>query len=183
MSRAAVKFFLWVILSPYICFMFTFLYFLLSSVHLFTSPVQVRNAFYCKTLCRNLPRVFLDVLCSSRGSSALCLFFLCVFQFHPHCALYLRQQHSLLLRNPQPWRWQWDGGAGQAITRELMLCGDGGDPGGLSCLRMDVSDGVAVAMGPPHLQLAGFGGLWLPCLKLGKLQRALGAAGEMRHSV
>lgn len=55
--------------------------------------------------------------------------------------------------------------------------------GGLSSLKMDVSDGVAVAMGPPHLQLAGFGGLWLPCLKLGKLQRALRAAGEMRHSV
>lgn len=131
MSRAAVKFFLWVILSPYICFMFTFLYFLLSSLHLFTSPVQVRNAFYCKTLCRNLPRVFLDVLCSSRGSSPLCLFSLPIVQIHPHCALYLRRQHSLcFLRNPQPWRWQWDGSAGQAITRELMLCGDGGDPGG-----------------------------------------------------
>lgn len=101
----------------------------------------------------------------------------------PLCFVSEAAAFSVLLRNPQPWRWQWDGGAGQAITRELMLCGDGGDPGGLSCLRMDVSDGVAVAMGPPHLQLAGFGGLWLPCLKLGKLQRALGAAGEMRHSV
>lgn len=177
LSRAAVKFFLWVILSPYICFMFTLLYFLLSSVHLFTSPVQVRNAFYCKTLCRNLPRVFLDVLCSSRGSSACCS------DSSPLCFVSEAAAFSVLLRNPQPWRWQWDGGAGQAITRELMLCGDGGDPGGLSCLRMDVSDGAAVAMGPPHLQLAGFGGLWLPCLKLGKLQRALGAAGEMRHSV
>lgn len=55
--------------------------------------------------------------------------------------------------------------------------------GELSCLSVDVPGGVAVAMGTLHPQLAGFGGLWLSCLKLGKLQRAPGAAGGMQHGV
>lgn len=71
--QSSSKKYLWVVLSPYTCFMSVFLYFLLSSEHLFASPVQVKNVLYCKTLCRNLPQVLPDVLCSLPGMSLPCL--------------------------------------------------------------------------------------------------------------
>lgn len=88
----------------------------------------------------------------------------------------------LLGEPPSPEDVGWQCWTGSCITRELVFPRPMGMEvtlGDLSCLSVDVPGGVAVAMGPPHLQLAGFGGLWLPCLKLEELQRAPGAAGEM----
>lgn len=160
LSRAAVKKKKKIVVtSPYTCFMFTFLYFLLYQEHLFTSPVQVKNAFYCHPLCGNLPQVFMDVLRSSLGVSALCLLSCCVFRFIPvaFCIFGVpaRQQHA------------WGAPAAHSVAVPRRW--------------------VCVVPSPwlrdLGLLLAASAGLHLPCLQLEKSQRSVWAGGGTRHGV
>lgn len=167
--------------------MFTFLYFFLSLEHLFASPVQVKNAFYCKTLRRNLPQVFPDVLCSLLGMSLLCLLSSPEFLFWFIPVVLCTWGGSILLHHlPEPRAARAMRGHGcNAVHCNGGPCSrafGGGWRSPRAALALEVAGGTSVATEWPRLLLAALAGC-SSLLPAGKLQRAPGAAVGLRCSV